>query len=300
MSTKSIIAISLAVSSAAAFQSPAIKRSNKASELAAVAIEDDRPIFDPFNLYPKNSAEKLGGRIRALEPDVEVIKPVIDPLDLYSKKNADVDQDVVMSEAIPFVPRPIHLTGALAGDVGFDPLNLATTAERLDFMREAELKHSRIAMLATSGWVLSELCNGPIAEAFGVSTILGEGDRAPSVLNGGLNAVSPVFWGVVLGMAAGLEYGQMHNEPVMFDPLNLYQTDSEGRKQLQTMELSHGRWAMLAITGFAIQEWVTKDAVVDQTPVFFHSGFAVHEWVWAAENGYIGTMFSHLINHGGF
>ena len=41
------------------------------------------------------------------------------------------------------------------------------------------------------------------------------------------------------------------------------------RKQMETAELKHGRAAMLAITGFAVQEFVTGVPVVDQTPIFF-------------------------------
>jgi len=41
------------------------------------------------------------------------------------------------------------------------------------------------------------------------------------------------------------------------------------QKQMQAAELRNGRLAMLAITGFAFQEFVYKVPVVDQTPLFF-------------------------------
>lgn len=34
-------------------------------------------------------------------------------------------------------------------------------------------------------------------------------------------------------------------------------------------ELFNGRLAMLAITGYALQEWWTQNAVVNETPLFF-------------------------------
>jgi len=34
-------------------------------------------------------------------------------------------------------------------------------------------------------------------------------------------------------------------------------------------EIKHGRLAMLAVLGFALQEYVTKMGVVDETPFFF-------------------------------
>ena len=59
------------------------------------------------------------------------------------------------SQSIPFLARPKFLTQELAGDVGFDPLNLAKNRELLMEYREAEIKHSRLAMLAALGMFLS-------------------------------------------------------------------------------------------------------------------------------------------------
>ena len=77
-----------------------------------------------------------------------------------------------------------------------------------------------------------------------------------------------------------------------FDPLNLYgwfgaqmpamvkmRADTDpayamewaetNRKEMETAEIKNGRLAMLAITGFAIQEAIYGTPVVDQTPLFF-------------------------------
>ena len=52
-----------------------------------------------------------------------------------------------MSEAIPFLKCPSYLNGELAGDVGFDPLGLGKNSDVVLEMREAEIKHARLAML---------------------------------------------------------------------------------------------------------------------------------------------------------
>lgn len=52
-----------------------------------------------------------------------------------------------MSEAIPFLKRPPMLTGEMAGDFGFDPLNFAKDRDTLFYYREIEVKHARLAML---------------------------------------------------------------------------------------------------------------------------------------------------------
>lgn len=52
-------------------------------------------------------------------------------------------------------PDPTQLDGTMAGDVGFDPLGLSSISglagADLYWMREAELKHGRVAMLAVVG-----------------------------------------------------------------------------------------------------------------------------------------------------
>ena len=77
------------------------------------------------------------------------------------------------SAAIPFLPQPAGCDGTLVGDVGFDPLGLSSidpkslpqiipeaavqsAAEPLPtmyWMREAELKHGRLCMLAIVGCI---------------------------------------------------------------------------------------------------------------------------------------------------
>ena len=54
-----------------------------------------------------------------------------------------------MSEAIPFLARPKVLNKELAGDFGFDPLNLAKDRTTLWYYREIEVKHARLAMLVS-------------------------------------------------------------------------------------------------------------------------------------------------------
>lgn len=64
-----------------------------------------------------------------------------------------------MSASIPFLLKPKNLDG-MVGDVGFDPLGFATIFP-VKFMREAELKNGRVAMLAVVGWLVSELVHVP-------------------------------------------------------------------------------------------------------------------------------------------
>lgn len=59
------------------------------------------------------------------------------------------------SESVPFLKTPTNLDGSLPGDVGFDPLGFSEVFD-IRVLREAELKHGRIAMLATLGYLVQE------------------------------------------------------------------------------------------------------------------------------------------------
>lgn len=204
-----------------------------------------------------------------------------------------------MSVAIPFLSRPPLLNGRLAGDFGFDPMGFADTEENLAFYANAEVKHARIAMLAAAGWPLAEMWHPQFAAMTGFQSKLVEDGRVPSVLNGGLPQVG-LYMLLVLGISSTLEMLTMDSQAwgkslsdtkkapgsYGFDPLNLYTSwmsvskiDKNGpnyeaaqtaaRKTMELAEIKNGRLAMMGITGFAIQEFVTKQPVIDETPLFF-------------------------------
>jgi len=179
---------------------------------------------------------------------------------------------------------PLILQGELAGDVGFDPLGFSKSQKTLYWMREAETKHGRLAMLAAVGWPLSELYHRQLAEYLGLQSILASADRAPSLLNGGLSSIYATGMLMMSIIIAGyLEGSAMNSGEVFwgsekpanyvpgnyrFDPLNLY--GSRGSKKvMETAEIKNGRVAMIAITCFAFEEFLTGLPVVQETPYLF-------------------------------
>ena len=97
---------------------------------------------------------------------------------------------------------------------------------------------------------------------------------APSLLNGGLGAISPFYWAFVLGAATMVELAGQSLKTEMpgdfgFDPLGLYPAAPAERLAMQESELRHGRTAMVAIVAFAAQELVSKEPVTKETPFFF-------------------------------
>jgi len=198
-----------------------------------------------------------------------------------------------MSASLPFMARPSALDGSMAGDVGFDPLGFAKSEQDLMNYREAEIKHARLAMLAAAGWPLSEVLDKKLASLIGLPAVLDASDRAPSVLNGGLGKISPVYWAACLLGAAAIDFYGINQKGkegyfpgnLGFDPLGLYPKDAEGQLRMQTTEIKNGRLAMIAITAFAVQEAVSQLGVVDETPIFFKPFNVVIEGY--ANSGYI-------------
>ena len=260
-------------------------------------IDDERflpqkkqEVYDPLGLYPQYSPERLYDSIQPLEQQ-EQDTTIIDPLNIYPDKS-QLTSDVVMSASLPFLKRPANLNGRLPGDRGFDPLNFSSNTASLNWYREAELKHGRLAMLATVGWVVSELTHQSLASTVGYDdTIFGSHDQVPSVLNGGLDKVNPLFWVEAVCVAAVLEFLAIEKGDTRapgnfsFDPFGLSGKTDEEKFYVQESEIFNGRLAMLAITGFAIQEFTTQDAVIHQTPIFFKPFGAVVEQLLAATGG---------------
>jgi len=243
-------------------------------------LPEQKSIYDPMKLYSNEAEERQNGQIRSIEPEIAVTKAVIDPLKIYSKTNdSSVDKNAIMSEALPFLTRPLVLTGELPGDVGFDPLGFAKSREDLLNYREAEIKHARLAMLASAGWALSEVFDKKIAIALHLTPLIDSTNRVPSVLNGGLDKVNPFYWLACFAAGAAVEFYGINKSKsndasylpgnLGFDPLSLYPKDEEGQRRMQLAEIKNGRLAMIAIFGFAIQEFVLKVGVVNETPFFF-------------------------------
>jgi hypothetical protein len=290
----STLALSFALlsPSASAFSpsnSPFKTTQKQASPLSANEINNEieqpkeRARFDPLGLYSKSSPERQSGLLQPLEEknpgETSDIKPIKDPLYLYDSKSS-VDS-TPMSPSLPFLTRPVILEG-VPGDRGFDPFNFASTPDALLWQRNAEIKHGRLAMLAAAGWPMAELLDKQLATSFNLKPLLVFHDRVPAILNGGLLRTPLAFWAATLGVGFAIEsFGQIKETKYSeagreytpgdlgFDPLGLAGKSGDDRKYKLEAELFNGRLAMLAVTGFALQEWWTQNAVINETPIFF-------------------------------
>jgi len=157
--------------------------------------------------------------------------------------------------------------------VGFwDPLGLAADGSMADFKRrrEVELKHGRVSMFATIGYIVPEYFKfeGDLSPSYGV--------RFSDVPNG-LGAISkvPALGWLQIVMFAGLVEINVYNDQVNGEPGNYGAgflgcrsvgvmspgfADPEVRKKKLNAELANGRLAMMAIIGMFFQDGCTGSA----------------------------------------
>jgi len=200
--------------------------------------------------------------------------------------------------AVPMLPEPAYRTygDTFLGeaDAGFDPLSFSSTASPFGDgkaaywnYREAEVKHGRLAMLATLGWLAAETVEPGLAKNFGVPDLLAKGELAPSVLNGGLGSLPPFFLPLILAVSAFIElapnrkdkraedgisytpqFGRMPGD-YGFDPLGFGTSEqmADMGKDIRFMhnaEVKHGRAAMIAISAFVLQEDILRIPILRQ------------------------------------
>mmetsp|Transcript_32579 Transcript_32579/g.83313 ORF Transcript_32579/g.83313 Transcript_32579/m.83313 type:complete len:244 (-) Transcript_32579:66-797(-) len=154
------------------------------------------------------------------------------------------------SYAMPFLSRPPALDGSMAGDVGFDPLGFSNYFD-LKWLREAELKHGRICMLAATGAIVQDLYTFPFMSKW----YQGEkmwGLHEAAIKSGALWQVL-FFIGLLeipflLTLANGSVDGTGN---IGFDPLGL---KSDRRA---VTEIKNGRLAMIAIGGMTHHYFLT-------------------------------------------
>ena len=163
------------------------------------------------------------------------------------------------------------LPGSLAPLPTFDPAGLAAgkTLDEVKMLREAEVTHGRVSMLAVLGFLMQEerhvLFVGP------------EKDIGPAIRH--LDAVNPMFLKLLALVITCAElfrslcgwvspYALMFEDAghwralrddyypgdIGFDPLDLKPEGAAAFADMATKELQNGRLAMLAIAGFVAQE----------------------------------------------
>jgi hypothetical protein len=162
------------------------------------------------------------------------------------------------------------LAGITAPMGFFDPLGFSTSLTgkegggKLLFYREVEIKHGRVAMLASLGMLVGEQFH----------PLFGGDIDVPSYVAFQQTPLENFWPAVVTAIAipeifsvfqfqdpsSGQQWAMKEDhEPgnLGFDPLGLKPTDPKAFKEMQTKELNNGRLAMIAAAGMIAQEVAT-------------------------------------------
>merc|ERR1719389_1581964 len=179
------------------------------------------------------------------------------------EKAAEKDKEpegpqVEYSEALPFLVRRESLgpKGKYVGDVGFDPLGF-TEIFPIEWLREAEIKHARVSMLAFVGFVFTDFYTLP---GFDYTTL--EAHDA-CVASGAMSQL--LLWIGLLEVISFISIDQMlrgsGREPgdFGFDPIG-FASDPSKKADLQMKELANGRLAMFAFSGVVTQSVLTGNS----------------------------------------
>lgn len=181
------------------------------------------------------------------------------------------------SAAIPFLPRAVNLDGTAPGDYGFDPFFLSSIPKNfagfiqppswegtdgidtIYWMREAETKHGRVAMLAVSGWIVTDL-GVRFPGADGLFKNIPDSYHAHDILvEQGTMSVMLLFIGFLEFCSSAalvqVSKGELEREPgdFMLDNGILEGRTPEFVMDMKTKEINNGRLAMLAFGGIATQ-----------------------------------------------
>jgi len=176
-----------------------------------------------------------------------------------------------ISEAAESIPAPPSfnvkdMPGVSAPFGFFDPLDFCGDASegKIKFYREVELKHSRVAMLASLGFLVGEQFHPLFGGNIDVPSYIAFQETPlqtfwPAVVL--LISVFEVFSVFSFNSPFGGEpwsvRSDFENGDLGFDPLGLKPTNPTEYKNMATKELNNGRLAMFAIAGMVGQELAT-------------------------------------------
>jgi len=174
------------------------------------------------------------------------------------EKAEPAEPEVLYSEALPFLTRRASLgpVGDYVGDVGFDPVGFTELFD-IRWLREAEVKHCRVAMLAFVGFLFTDFYHLP---GFDYTTVAA---HDASVASGAMSQL--LLWIGLVEVISAIATLQMLDgsgrEPgdFGFDPIG-FSNDPEVKKDLQMKELANGRLAMFAFGGAVTQAVLTGNS----------------------------------------
>jgi len=170
---------------------------------------------------------------------------------------------IEMSQSLPFLTRPENLDGYV-GDVGFDPFGFASYLD-VKFLREAELKHGRVAMLAFAGFLFTEFIRLPGEIHNEINSVKAFAHVGPQPLWQIFLFCGFLEWTTNKGKMTMLDMFEDSDRvpgDLNFDPMG-FSKNPANRQKYQLAELKNGRLAMIAIGGLIHHNFVTGHGTIN-------------------------------------
>jgi len=204
--------------------------------------------FAPAPVVPRTAVMQRAGAAFMQETEEKAA-------DTETKADKAAPAVVEYAESLPMLVKRPQLKGYV-GDVGFDPLGFSEILP-MDWLREAELKHCRVSMLAFVGMIFTDFYTLP---GYEFSTL--EAHDA-GVANGSMSQL--LLWLGLLEFFSFIGIDQMlrgsGREPgdYGFDPIGFI-SDPKKKEEMQMKELANGRLAMFAFGGAVTQAVLTGNS----------------------------------------
>jgi len=160
--------------------------------------------------------------------------------------------------ALPFLSAAsCQSSGLTDAATGFDPLYFSDFLD-IKFLREAELKHGRICMLASTGYMAQEFFSLPNYPGYSSNPVEAVTSVPPEAM---LQIIFFMGWLEVVSNKGKYSMSDMFSDDrapgdLGFDPLR-FKDNKATNERLELAELKNGRLAMLAFSGMIHQTFVT-------------------------------------------
>eukprot|EP00931_Biecheleriopsis_adriatica_P013801 TRINITY_DN1152_c0_g1_i8.p1 TRINITY_DN1152_c0_g1~~TRINITY_DN1152_c0_g1_i8.p1 ORF type:complete len:294 (-),score=69.59 TRINITY_DN1152_c0_g1_i8:254-1063(-) len=177
-------------------------------------------------------------------------------------------QAMERSYSMPFLPKPKNLDGLVGAEAQFDPLGFSDTFD-VKWLREAELKHGRVCMLATLGFMAEQYVQFPGMK--GAEDALQAFWTAPAGATGLLIFIagyleSSAYGGKITMLDMFEGEGAKRSPGDLNFGKSFLPSDPKAAEDLAMKELANGRLAMLAFSGMVHHNLVVKGPLFPLIP----------------------------------
>jgi hypothetical protein len=153
-------------------------------------------------------------------------------------------------------------------------------------LKESELKHGRIAMLAVLGRICAETIHPILALKLYSENLLVNRELVPSLFNGGLSKINCIFYILTFIYIFINELNHLINITDITSPsmknitdVDNIIADNANINELKRIELEFGRIAMLLSVWFCYYEYTTKTSIVNAELLAIYPWFVMFAFI---------------------